>query len=104
TLIGETSVARSGYALLRSVGLEELCARDPADYVRIATELARDTNRLADLCAGLRDRMATSPLRDEAGVCREIEAAYRSMWEGWCGGEKNILSTEHTEDTETAKE
>ncbi|MCC6206835.1 MAG: tetratricopeptide repeat protein, partial [Gammaproteobacteria bacterium] len=46
TLAGETSVARSGLALLKSVGLEALVARDAADYVRIATGLARDTDRL----------------------------------------------------------
>lgn len=84
TLIGETSVSRSGYALLKTVGLEALCARDKEEYVRIALELAGDPTRLAELRAGMRKRMEDSPLRDEAGFARDIEAAYRTMWLRWC--------------------
>jgi predicted O-linked N-acetylglucosamine transferase (SPINDLY family) len=84
SLVGETSVARSGYALLKAVGLEELVARDPTDYVRIAVELARDPARLMALRTGLRGRMETSVLRDEAGFTRALETAYREMWAGWC--------------------
>lgn len=84
TLIGETSVSRSGFALLKSVGLEELCARDQEEYVRIALELAGDPARLADLRAGMRKRMENSPLRDEAGFARDVAAAYRTMWRQWC--------------------
>jgi protein O-GlcNAc transferase len=84
TLIGETSVSRSGYALLKGVGLEELCAKDVAGYVRIAVGLARDLSRLAALRQGMRARVEASPLRDEAGFARDIEAAYREMWREWC--------------------
>jgi predicted O-linked N-acetylglucosamine transferase (SPINDLY family) len=84
TLIGRTSVTRSGYALLRTVGLPELCAVDEADYVRIAVELAGDPGRLNDLRQGMRARIEASPLRDEAGLARDIEQAYRTMWREWC--------------------
>jgi protein O-GlcNAc transferase len=83
-LIGETSVSRSGFALLSSVGLEALCAHNQDEYVKIALELAGDPARLADLRAGMRTRMADSPLRDEAGFAHDIEEAYRSMWIRWC--------------------
>jgi len=84
SLAGETSVARSGYALLKMVELEELVAPDEAAYVRIAVELARDADRLMALRAGLRARFEASPLRDEGGFTRELETAYRTMWREWC--------------------
>ncbi len=84
TLIGETSVARSGYALLKGIGLEELAARDEKEYVAIATALATDLERLDALRGGMRQRIASSPLRDEAGLTRDLEAAYRAMWRRWC--------------------
>ncbi len=84
TLIGETSVARSGYALLKGIGLEELAARDEKEYVAIAAALAQDLDRLDALRGGMRQRIASSPLRDEAGLTRDLEAAYRAMWRAWC--------------------
>ncbi len=107
TLIGETSVARSGYALLKGIGLEELAARDEKEYVAIATALAQDLDRLDALRGGMRQRIASSPLRDEAGLTRDLEAAYRAMWRVWCrtegmdrhnghDGHGDGLETEHT--------
>jgi predicted O-linked N-acetylglucosamine transferase (SPINDLY family) len=84
SVVGATSVSRCGYALLKSVGLEELCGRDEAGYVRIATGLAGDLNRLATLRHCMRPRLEASPLRDEAGLARDIEEAYRAMWRKWC--------------------
>ncbi|MGE0372450.1 MAG: tetratricopeptide repeat protein [Gammaproteobacteria bacterium] len=84
TLTGQTSVARSGYALLKAVGLEDLAAADTEDYVRIAVELARDPDRLARLRQELPARFDASPLRDEAAFTRDLEAACRDMWRSWC--------------------
>jgi protein O-GlcNAc transferase len=84
TLIGETSVSRSGYAILKTVGLEEFCAKDEAEYARLAVELARDLPRLDALRRGMRARIEASPLRDEEGLARDVEAAYRTMWREWC--------------------
>jgi predicted O-linked N-acetylglucosamine transferase (SPINDLY family) len=87
TLLGETSVSRSGHALLKAVGLEELVARDEAEYVRIAVDLARDAERLARLRGELPGRFEGSALRDEPGFTRELESAYREMWRRWCAAE-----------------
>ncbi len=83
TRTGADSVARSGYALLGMLGLGELIADDADDYVSIAVGLARDPERLATLRASLRPRLAASPLRDEPGLTRDIEAAYRAIWRRW---------------------
>ncbi len=84
SLIGNTSVSRSGYALLELVGLPELAAQDEAAYVDKAVALASDPERLGHLRAGLQDRFAKSPLRDEEGFTRELESAFRDMWQTWC--------------------
>jgi protein O-GlcNAc transferase len=75
------SVARQGVRFLRTVGLDELLAETLEDYVRIATELAGDLARLADLRSGLRQRMSRSPLMDADRLTRNLEVAYRGIWE-----------------------
>jgi predicted O-linked N-acetylglucosamine transferase (SPINDLY family) len=90
TLEGETSVARSGYALLQTLGLEELIARDEGEYVEIATRLANDLDRLDALRSGMRSRFEASALRDETGFTREIEDAYRTMWRQWCATVEHV--------------
>ena len=84
SLVGESSVTRSGYALLRNIGLAELAARDAEEYAALAVALARDIDRLDVLRAGMRARMVASPLCDESGMTRDLEAAYRQMWREWC--------------------
>jgi predicted O-linked N-acetylglucosamine transferase (SPINDLY family) len=67
-----------------NLGLPELVASSPEEYVRIAAELARDLPRLSDLRTNLRERMRASPLMDAPRFARSVEAAYREMWRRWC--------------------
>jgi len=84
TLLGQTVVGRAGWSQLSNLGLTELAAHSPDEFVRIASELARDRPRLATLRASLRERMQRSPLMDAPRFARNIEAAYRTMWKEWC--------------------
>jgi protein O-GlcNAc transferase len=84
TRIGDSPVSRCGYALLASAGLAGLCGADDAEYARIAIDLANDRDRLEQLRREVRPRVEASPLRDEAGMTRDIEEAYRAMWRAWC--------------------
>lgn len=84
TLSGETTAARSGASLLAAVGLGDLVARSPAQYVAIAAALAADRCRLRLLRAGLRDRMQSGPLMDAGGLAECLEAAYLAVWRRWC--------------------
>ena len=84
TLLGGNLAGRLSASLLEPIGLQELVARDPDDYVRIACGLARDPARLAALRRGLRDRLARSPLCDGARRARQIERLYRAVWRRWC--------------------
>jgi len=84
TLVGRTVVGRAGLSQLTNLGMPELIARTPEEYIHIARDLACDLGRLAGLRAGLRTRMQASPLMDGAAFARDIEAAYRQMWRQWC--------------------
>jgi len=86
TLAGDRYMSRMGVSLLAHLGLPELIANNPDEYVTLACRLAADPSRLAEIRAGLRARMAASPLMDCVGFTRSLEAAYRAMWRAWCGG------------------
>jgi predicted O-linked N-acetylglucosamine transferase (SPINDLY family) len=81
TLAGRTCASRQGVRFLRTVGLDELIAETPEEYLRLATELAGDAPRLSVLRRGLRQRMRGAPLMDPSRFTRHLEAAYASMWD-----------------------
>ena len=82
-------MGRAGLSILSNVGLADLVAQDTDQYVRIAVDLASDLSRLSHLRATLRDRMQASPLMDAPRFARGVEAAFRDMWQRWCGKMKN---------------
>ena len=84
TLAGKTHVSRVGVSLLSNLGLTELIAESSEDYIRIAVELANDLPRQRNLHSTLRQQMEQSPLRDAPKFARNVEAAYRRMWQAWC--------------------
>ncbi len=89
TLAGQTAVGRGGKSILTNVGLLDLIAETPDEYLEIARDLAADLPRLRELRLTLRERMEQSPLRDAAQHAREVEAAYRRIWRNWCANEKS---------------
>jgi protein O-GlcNAc transferase len=84
TRVGATAVGRGGLSQIVNLGLDELAAYSDEEFVRIAVELAADRTRLADLRKSLRPMMEQSPLMDGARFARNVEAAYRQMWQEWC--------------------
>ncbi len=84
SLVGETVTSRNGASILTAVGIGDLVATDKAGYIRLATELAADTDRLQSLRAELRPRLKASPLMNPQQVTRELEQAYQTIWETWC--------------------
>ncbi len=81
---GSSDVSRAGLCLLSNLGLGRLVARSWEEYVDIAARLAADLPALAQLRAGLRQRMATSPLLDARAFTRDLETLYRDAWRRWC--------------------
>jgi len=81
SLHGRNCVSRSGLSLLNTLGLGELVASTPEQYVEIALALAQDLPRLEILRAGLRSRFEQSPLRDEKRFAANFEQLLRSAWQ-----------------------
>ena len=88
TLAGDRSISRGGVSLLANLGLPELIAETPQDYVDIVKQLANDPAHLAALRSSLRDRVLASPLMDGERFTRQLEAAYRQMWRTWCDSQR----------------
>lgn len=74
------AVSRQTLAIVSAIGLPELAARDADDYLRIASELAADRKRLAELRRTLRQRMRDSPLMDVAAFTHQLEATLLALY------------------------
>ncbi len=88
TLAGDRHAGRVGVSLLTQIGLTDLIADTPEDYVNRAVQLAENPERVADLRSGLRERMVNSVLCDGKTFAQNLETAYREMWKRWCAGQK----------------
>eukprot|EP00802_Teleaulax_amphioxeia_P007341 Tamp_07347.p1 GENE.Tamp_07347~~Tamp_07347.p1 ORF type:complete len:650 (+),score=103.81 Tamp_07347:73-1950(+) len=68
-------------SILTQVGLSDLIANSEDEYVQIATDLAKNPARVAQLKTTLRDKcMATVCNPEPSTLCREVEAEFRKMW------------------------
>jgi predicted O-linked N-acetylglucosamine transferase (SPINDLY family) len=83
TCPGETFASRHSLSHLSNVGLTETIARDLEEYVELAVSLAADLPRLAMLRAGLRERMAASPLCDGKRFAAHLLSMLHDVWERW---------------------
>ena len=86
SVTGDRHASRVSGSLLNAIGLKELATANPDACIAKAIEVASNLDGLAALRAGLRSRMMASPLRDEQGFTRDLEAAFRKMWTDWCQG------------------
>lgn len=84
TLLGDRHAGRICASVLTATGLTDLIASDEKEFLSIAEGLSHDIESLAQLRAGLRDRMRRSALCDGTTFTLGIEQAYRSAWEHWC--------------------
>jgi predicted O-linked N-acetylglucosamine transferase (SPINDLY family) len=86
TLADRPSVGRLGSSILTGLGNPEWIANTEAEYIEKAVSLASDLPKLAELRAGLRQKMQLSPLMDEPAFTRKMEKAYQEMFEIWANG------------------
>jgi len=80
TLLGDCHVGRVGASILTNVGLTNFIAQDIENYIKLAVEMAANTNYLQEIRKGLRERMQRAPLCDAHSFASDIETAYKDMW------------------------
>ncbi|MDH4018681.1 MAG: hypothetical protein OEU84_03695 [Xanthomonadales bacterium] len=81
TYRGDRWVSRTSATLLRYAGLETLVAKDQTDYIRLATELAGDPERLVTMRREMRDKLSGSKVCDTADFARSMEKLYLEIWQ-----------------------
>jgi protein O-GlcNAc transferase len=84
TLYGARHAARMGASVLTSLGLTDLIARTPDEFIDIGVRLAGNIDQLLRLRTELRERMGSSALCDGAAFTRALEQTYRTLWQRWC--------------------
>jgi len=91
TCAGESFCARVAASLLTAAGLPELVTNSLSDYEEMAVSLAADRPRLAALTERLNANRMTMSLYDTERFARNLENAYRQMYERY----QNGLEPEH---------
>jgi predicted O-linked N-acetylglucosamine transferase (SPINDLY family) len=64
TLRGDRPVSRQSSAMLKTLGLDELIADSPKEYIESAIKLSKDVKKLASLRENFRGMLSASPLCD----------------------------------------
>lgn len=88
TCPGRSFASRVAASMLTTLGVNELITPDLQAYEALALDLARSPARLVAIRDKLRQARATSPLFDMAGLCRDMESAYQTMWDIHFEGQK----------------
>jgi len=86
SLAGGNFVGRMGASFLKTLGHPEWVASDAAGYMAAAVRLAAECRDWRTRRAGLRARMAASPLCDIDTWVVQLEALYERMWAVYCSG------------------
>lgn len=81
TSLGNTYASRVAASLVRSLDLAELVAPSLSDYEALALKLAREPQLLRSVKTKLVRNRDTGALFDTRRFTRNIEAAYRTMWQ-----------------------
>lgn len=87
TCSGASFAGRVAGSLLHAVGLPQLVTRSRREYEDRALELAANPGLLAQIRGTLTRNRLTCPLFDTEAYCRNLESAYRAMWERWREGQ-----------------
>lgn len=83
TIAGDRFISRMGVSMAHNTGLAGWVAQTPDEYVALAVYWSQNLDKLAELRAGMRTRIASSPLVDSSRFTRNLEIAYRDMWQQW---------------------
>jgi protein O-GlcNAc transferase len=80
TLTGDTRPSRMTASVLGAIGLTDLIASSPDQYIEIAAAWVVDPKRLAQTRAVVREQLRASRLCDGAAFTRDLESAYEAFY------------------------
>jgi protein O-GlcNAc transferase len=80
TVEGSHFASRVGSSILHAIGLEELVTHSLSSYENLAISLARDMQKIEELKTKLELNKKTYPLFNSECFVRNLECAYRQMW------------------------
>ena len=86
TLQGAHFASRVSSSILTAIGLPELVTHSLADYEALGFRLSQDLGELQALKAKLAQNRLSEPLFDTPRFARNLENAYRLMWERHLAG------------------
>lgn len=86
TLGGASMPSRSGAAIMGTLGLQEFIVENEDDYIASAIKWSTETGRLAEVRAGLRERLENSCFLSPDLTVASIERFLRRAWSLWCSG------------------
>ncbi len=86
-LEGPHFASRVSSSLLQAVGLPELVSHSLEDYEAVALKLAQGPAELKAVAETLAKNRGTEPLFDTPRFTRNLEAAYKKMWEQYLSGD-----------------
>ena len=89
TLHARTVNGRAAASVQTVLGLSEMIAGKPGDYVAIAARWATDIQGLAGLRRRLRGLMQSTPIANGPLYAQAVDAAYRGLWRDWCAKAKS---------------
>ncbi len=81
TCLGTAFPGRVAGSLLHTIGMPELITGTLREYQETAIALAQDRSRLAAIRHKLQRQRQESPLFDTTRYCRNLEAAFTTMWQ-----------------------
>ena len=87
TLQGSNFSSRMSSSILTAIGLPELITQTAEEYESLAVDLARSPDRLQTIKQKITKNRLTQPLFDTPGFTRNLEKAYKEMWQIFVAGE-----------------
>ncbi|MFM6077866.1 MAG: hypothetical protein ACKPCI_04985, partial [Dolichospermum sp.] len=81
TRVGEQFAARNSYTMMMNVGVTEGLAWSDEEYVEWGVRLGKDEKLRQEVVWKLRKSRQISPLWNGKKFAREMENAYRQMWQ-----------------------
>jgi protein O-GlcNAc transferase len=96
TLPSEIFASRHSASHLTNAGLADWVAASLDEYVEMAVARAANLPALAELRAGLRERVRKSPLCDAPRFGQSLGAGLRHAWQQWCAQQHAIAPAADT--------